>query len=338
MIKDKYLRLVFIPFLGMFIPVISGIVSYGNYSFIEITGANFYFILTSFVIWGGCNWVHMKMRPLFRRRQNPFIKIISIALVSGLYGAASGGALTLIWFRISRELFYWEKLWWFILLTSIAILLFTLVYEILFLSKEREIDTKIVNELDKERMQAEMSVLQNELDPHFIFNSLTTLNHLIITNPEIAYLYNNRLAEVYKYFLVNKKRELIPLYREVEFIENYFFLLHMRHDKKLQLTTEIKETGERKIMIPPCALQTLVENAIKHNEFSNDKPLKIIISLNGEFLKISNNMQPKPYLAESTNIGLKNLRSRYKMVCNRDILIENRNNTFLVRLPLISNS
>jgi hypothetical protein len=338
MIKDKYLRLVFIPLLGMLIPLISGIVSYSNYTFIEITGANFYFILTSFIIWGGCNWVHMKMRPLFRSRQNPFIKIFSIALVSCLYGAASGGALTLTWFRISREQFYWEKWWWFILLTSIAILLFTLIYEILFLSKERELDTKIVHELDKERQQAELSVLQNELDPHFLFNSLTTLNHLIVTNPEMAYLYNNRLAEVYKYFLVNKKRELIPLYREIEFIENYFFLLQMRHDNKLQLTNEIKENGERKIMIPPCALQTLVENAIKHNAFSNEKPLKINISLNGEYLKVSNNMQPKPYLAESTKIGLKNLSSRYKMVCNRDIRIENHQNTFLVRLPLISNT
>jgi len=185
-------------------------------------------------------------------------------------------------------------------------------------------------------MHADISVLQHALAPHFIFNSLTTLNHLIITNPDVAWRYNNRLAEVYKYFLVNKKRELIPLYREIEFIENYFFLLRMRHDNKLQFTTDMIETAGRRIMIPPCALQTLVENAIKHNEFSEEKPLKITLAVNGEYLKISNNVQPKPYLAASTQTGLKNLHSRYKHVCNKGIQVESREQIFQVRVPLIS--
>lgn len=338
MIKDRYLRLIFIPLLGAGIPWLSGIITYSLYSVAELTGAHIFFIFTSFVIWGGCTWLHIKLRPLFRNRTGPFIKILSLSAVSGLYGASAGAALTMTWFRLSAELFSWQKLWSFILLTGIAVLVFTLVYEILFLSKEREIDTKIVKEMDKEIMQAELSVLQNELDPHFIFNALTTLNHLIVTDAETAYLYNNRLAEVYKYFLVNKKRELIPLYREMEFIENYFFLLRIRHDNKLQLSTQLRDAGDRRIMVPPCALQTLVENAIKHNEFSDARPLKISISLNGEYLKISNNLQPKPYLAESTRIGLRNLQARYKLVSQKEVLVENRDNQFLVRLPLISTS
>lgn len=335
MIKDRYLRLIFIPLLGLGIPLLSGIIIYDLYSWAELALANLFFIFTSLVIWGGCTWLHMQLRPLFRG-SGPFIKILSISAVSGLYGASAGAALTMIWFRVSREIFAWEKLWWFILFTTVAIILFTLLYEILFLSKEREIDHKIVHEMDKEIKQVELTVLQHELDPHFIFNSLTTLNHLIVTDPETAYLYNNRLAEVYKYVLVNRKRELVPLYREMEFIESYFFLLRIRHDNKLQLSTQVSETGDRRIMVPPCSLQTLVENAIKHNEFSDDRPLKISIAVNGEFVKISNNVQPKPYLAESTRIGLKNLQARYRLVSNKNIQVENRDQTFLVRLPLIS--
>jgi len=93
----------------------------------------------------------------------------------------------------------------------------------------------------------------------------------------------------------------------------------------------------RKIMMPPCALQTVVENAIKHNEFSAENPLKIKLTLNGEYLKVSNNKRPKPYLVESTNTGLRNLSSRYMLLCNRNIVIENEESCFLVKLPLISN-
>jgi LytS/YehU family sensor histidine kinase len=274
---------------------------------------------------------------MFRKAQNPFFKILFISIVSALYGAASGGAMTMIWFRISKETFTWGKFFGFIAFTIMAVLIFTLVYEILFLSKERELDTKIVEELDRERMEAELDVLNNELDPHFIFNALNTLNHLIITNPDTAYVFNSRLAQVYKYVLMNKNKELVSLFKELEFIESYFFLLQIRYENKLIFELDAKEAEIRKIMMPPCSLQTVVENAIKHNEFSVEDPLKIKLSLNGEYLKVSNNKKPKPYLVDSTSTGLRNLSSRYMLVCNRNIVIENEEFHFLVKLPLISN-
>src|SRR5258705_1732466 len=339
MVKDFQLRLLFIPLLGILIPVVSGIITYEKYSAAQVIISNCYFILTSFIIWGGCNWIHMKLRPLFRKMQNPFFKILFISIVSALYGAASGGAMTMIWFRVSKDNFTWEKIFAFIAFIVMAVVIFTLVYEILFLSKERELDTKIVEELDRERMEAELDVLNNELDPHFIFNSLTTLNHLIITNPDTAYVFNSRLAQVYKYVLMNKNKELVSLFKELEFIESYFFLLQVRHENKLIFELDAKESekGTGKIMMPPCALQTVVENAIKHNEFSVEYPLMIRLSLNGEYLKVRNNKRPKPYLVDSTSIGLRNLSSRYKLVCNKNIVIENEEFHFLVKLPLITN-
>jgi len=337
MVRDFQLRLLFIPLLGLLIPAVSGIITYEKYSAVQIIISNCYFILTSFIIWGGCNWIHMRLRPVFRKAQNPFFKILSISVVSALYGAASGGAMTMIWFRISKDSFTWQKFFGFIAFAIMAVVIFTLIYEILFLSKERELDTKIVEELDRERMEAELDVLNNELDPHFIFNALSTLNHLIITNPETAYVFNSRLAQVYKYVLMNKNKELVSLFKELEFIESYFFLLQIRHENKLLFELDAKEPETRKIMMPPCALQTVVENAIKHNEFSVENPLMIRLSLNGEYLKIINNKRPKPYLVDSTSIGLRNLSSRYKLVCNKNIVIENKESHFLVKLPLITN-
>jgi sensor histidine kinase YesM len=109
----------------------------------------------------------------------------------------------------------------------------------------------------------------------------------------------------------------------------------MRHDNKLQLDTQLNNDLDGTIMIPPCSLQILIENAIKHNEFSNDNPLLIAIVMNEKYLKVINNMRPKPFAINSTYIGLKNLSSRYKLLCNKDIVIESEKETFTVKLPVI---
>jgi len=338
MIRDRYLRILFIPLLGIIIPAVSGIISYARYSTIEAITANIYFIGTSFCIWMGSNWIHIKLRSYFKIRRNPFPKIASLCAICLLYGISIGSLSTMIWFFISREIFSWDRLFKFNIFCGLAIIVFTLVYEILFLNKERELDSKIVYQLDRERSQAELEALRNELDPHFIFNSLNTLNHLIVNSPQQAYMFNNKLAQVYKYFLINKNNELISLHDELEFIDSYFFLLQIRHDDKLNMQTELNENNERVIMIPPFALQILVENAIKHNEFNHENPLHIKIAMNHEYLKVSNNVKPKPYLVNSTGIGLKNLSSRYRLLCSRDIVVENTDKDFIVKLPLIKQS
>lgn len=255
-------------------------------------------------------------------------------MVSVLYGISIGGILTIAWLKLSNETFAWSNLCKFLALCMLSIIVFTLVYEVLFLSKERELDTKIVNQLDHERARAEMALLHSELDPHFMFNSLNTLSHLIVNDPVTAHSFNSKLATVYKYFLLNKERELISLHDELEFITDYFFLLQIRHDNKLQLQTELNG-DEGKTMVLPFALQILVENAVKHNEFTEKNPLTITIAINGQYLKVSNNTKPKPYLANSTGIGLRNLSSRYRLVCNKNIVIENSAEKFIVKIPLI---
>ena len=334
MIKDALLKIIFIPLLGIGLPVISGIITYEQYSLAELIAANLFFILTSFVIWAGCNWVHVTLRPLYSPLSKLFSKIATICFASALYAACIGGLSTFIWMKISRETFSWNAVYKFIAVCMAAVIIFTLIYEILFLSKERELDTKIVDQLDKERSQAELQALTNEMDPHFIFNSLNTLNHLIVNKPQQAHLFNNKLAQVYKYFLINKTRELIPVKDEMEFIDDYFFLLQIRHDGKLHLHVNLDEENTR-AMIPPCALQVLIENAIKHNEFSEDNPLHINISMNGQHIRVTNNAKPKPYSINSTGIGLKNLSSRYRIISKKNIEIEKGRDCFTVKLPLI---
>jgi hypothetical protein len=334
MIRDMYLRLLFIPLLGIAIPYISGAITYRLYSTAELLGINCFFVFTSFIIWRGSNWIHAKLRTAYIPVSKPFARIAGVSLSSSVYGAAVGGFSILLWFRFSKENFLWVSFYKFIAVCVFAVIVFTLIYEILFLSKERELDSKLVTEMDKELTQAELTALHNEMDPHFIFNSLNAMGTLIMNNPMQAHLFNSNLSLVYKYFLINKNKELIPLNEELEFLDNYFFLLQIRYDNKLRLQVDsgLKTSG---LMIPPCALQLLLENAIKHNAFSDTNPLNINIVANGQYVKVSNTLRPKPYAANSTHTGLKNLSSRFRLITKKDIVIESGAALFTVKLPII---
>jgi sensor histidine kinase YesM len=335
--KDVYLRIVFVPLLGMGIPYVSGIINYALYPLPESLAAYAFFILTSFVIWSGSSWKHKKQRHLFGASSAPFTKMAAVISANALFGACIGGLSALTWYRFSRESFSWSNFYKFVAICMLAVIVFTLLYEIIFLSKEREQDVKLVKKMDRELTQAELMALTNEMDPHFIFNSLNAMNHLILNNPTQAHLFNNHLAQVYKYFLLNKNRKLISLQDELEFIKSYFFLLEIRYDKNIRMQQALSDNLDT-LMIPPCAIQVLIENAIKHNEFSESNPLDIDISMNGQYLEVSNKTKLKTYPHNSTNIGLKNLSLRFKLICQKEIFIENNPENFTVRLPLIHQS
>ena len=119
-------------------------------------------------------------------------------------------------------------------------------------------------------------------------------------------------------------------------IRDSFYLLQLRHEDKLQLDLWLDRAANHKNMVLPCALQLLIENAIKHNEFSKKDPLQIKIRLSGNYIKVMNNVRPKAYFGDSTKVGLRNLSNRYKLICDKDILIEQYKNFFIVKLPLIT--
>ena len=335
MARDVYMRILFIPLLGFFLPLVSGIVTYRLYPAGSLIAINLYFITTSFIIWTGCNWIHTTLRSVF----SPFLpllrKIMPVCLATSLYGGCIGCLSALGWNQFSREVFSWNNTISFILACMVTVIIFTLIYELLFLAKERELDYQKVDLLNKERSQATLYALQNEMDPHFIFNALNTLNHLILSNPDTAYSYNTKLAQVYKYFLINKKNELVSLENELNFIGDYFYLLQLRYGNKLQLEIQHNTTSGENIKIPPCSLQILLENAIKHNSFSQEDPLLILISVNNQHIKVVNKRKPKPHLTDSTQIGLQNLSSRYKLLFNRDIIVYPGKENFTVNIPVI---
>lgn len=198
---------------------------------------------------------------------------------------------------------------------------------------------KLENEaLKREALQSQYESLKNQLSPHFLFNSLTALQVLIHDSPDKAQNYVNSLSKALRYTLQSNDKQLVTLKEEMDFMDSYLFLIRMRYDSNLV----VKNETEEKLLLhwlPPLTLQTLVENAIKHNEISKRRPLKIdIITTRHETLFVRNNIQKKFTEDTGTGIGLTNLSKQFVMLFGKDIIITADDEYFIVEIPLIKKS
>lgn len=190
-------------------------------------------------------------------------------------------------------------------------------------------------ELKRQHLQSQFDALKNQVNPHFLFNSLNTLSALISEDQKLAEEFVQRIASVYRYVLQNKDKELIELEEEINFIKAFLFLQKIRFGENLSEHLEIPPRFNR-YLIAPLTLQMLVENAIKHNIISTEKPLEINICIDGsDMLVVSNNLQKKKNTSTSTGIGLANIRQRYDLLVKKEIVILNDNSHFTVKIPLI---
>ena len=175
------------------------------------------------------------------------------------------------------------------------------------LQKWRESALRASN-LEKEKSQVQFDNLKNQLNPHFLFNSLTSLDSLIQENPPLARDFLQQLSKVFRYVLKNKEKGLVSLETELAFIKNYVSLLKTRFGESLQVNFAIAN-DTLDLQITPVTLQILIENAIKHNIINENNPLTIYIESKGDTLMIENNMQKKKQVETSNGQGLINLRT-----------------------------
>ena len=195
-------------------------------------------------------------------------------------------------------------------------------------------------ELKQLHMQRQLDVLTQQVNPHFLFNSLNSLISLIGENPQQAEAFAEELSSVYRYVLrANRidgsEQNLTDLEAELEFIQSYYHLLKTRHGCGLNLIIDI-DKGLGNCQLPPLTLQLLVENAVKHNVVLPEQPLTIVLTTDGQQrLTVSNNLQRKPSRALSNGIGLSNILARYQMLGQPAPIIEDNDQEFRVTLPLI---
>ncbi|MBA4852426.1 histidine kinase [Emticicia sp. BO119] len=188
--------------------------------------------------------------------------------------------------------------------------------------------------LQKDKTEIQYQNLINHLNPHFLFNSLTSLNSLITINPKQASKFLKRLSLIYRYILQNKEKELVSLDEEIAFVQNYIDLQKSRFEEGLQVSIQIPEEYSM-LRIVPVTLQNLLENAIKHNIIEDEIPLVIFIYGKDDYLIVENNLQKKHYVETSNKQGLTSLQTLYYYLSNRKLEIIETNEKFIVRIPLL---
>lgn len=225
----------------------------------------------------------------------------------------------------------------FIQLFSITIIANLLIYVVMSLvSYVYQTRSRIEKEQEKRRFaQYQYNILKQQVNPHFLFNSLNILNGLIEEQKsEEASEYVRKLASLYRYMLQNENEHLVRLQEELAFINQYLDLLKVRFPQGFVVTQSIDESCLGRFIVQ-CSLQVLIENAFKHNIVRTEQPLQITIATEGEYIVVRNNLQLKSSSDDSTKVGLKNISKQYLAAIGKDIEIIKSNNLFEVKLPLI---
>jgi len=187
--------------------------------------------------------------------------------------------------------------------------------------------------LREENLKYKYRNLKSQVNPHFLFNSLNTLSELVYDDAKKADIYIQKLSGIYRYILENEETDLISLKEELEFIQQYFNLQKARDNDKIFLEIDVHREEEFKII--PVSLQLLVENALKHNSMSRDKPLVVKIFNSDDYIIVSNTIQRKNIIENSTQLGLSNLKERVSLIMGRELIVNEDTNQFVVKLPII---
>ena len=185
-----------------------------------------------------------------------------------------------------------------------------------------------------ENMRAQLQNLKNQLNPHFLFNNMSVLSSLVYKDQDKAVDFINQLSKVYRYLLDNRNNELVELQTELNFIDSYMYLLQIRFDKNIGFKLDIPKE-KSKMLLPPMSLQMLIENAIKHNEVSDEQHLLIEIGVEEDKLKVSNNIQKRTNIEPSSKTGIQNIKDRYKYFTDKAVEIQENTKSFTVKIPLL---
>jgi sensor histidine kinase YesM len=334
-LKDLYYKLAGIPVLALLVLYSYNLIA-GNQklSWSLLNFLSFCFITT--VLW----YLNRQVQYFIRKRlfsiQSTGLRIITRFGINILVTFLLTAGLFRLWNMALQKSAYNSSSIATLQLISIFLSILTgCLFEIVYLNKERESDIIKIERTEKSKLQAQLDSLKNQVDPHFIFNSLNTLSYLISQNPETARLFNDTLARVYRYILVKKEKDLVLLKEEIEFASNYFYLLKIRYQTGLKMTIELDDIVTENYMLPPLSVQILIENAIKHNHFTEKLPLDIKVCVIRDKVTVTNNRNIKQFEIQSSQIGLKNLAERYILITGSRIHIDDGKEKFTVELPLL---
>lgn len=329
LLKEPWPRIIGIPIVGWLVALIYG----GQPVLLEKFLVSTLFVA---VMWNGDYYIIKGFRRIKPRLEETHKRIAMTVLGVCIYNISADYLLCNSLYQIGLSDDYWEdnaisNITRNLMITAVIGTLYEAGY---FFSKWKT-QTIETEQLRNEKLKSELNFLKNQISPHFLFNSLNTLVTLIHEDTQQAAKFTQKLSEVYRYILQYKEREFISLKTELAFCKSYIFLLKMRFEEGLEVDINVSDEDLDKFIVP-LTIQMLIENAVKHNVVSKNQPLRIdIYAENGRSLIVKNNLKIKVAEGESMKKGLENIRSRYRLLTEREVDVIRTREHFMVALPLV---
>ena len=295
-------------------------------------------ILLTIALWEGngrvSEWLDRKIAWVEEPGKRAIVGIIGICV----YSVLAATVIFYLYFRFvldySNEEFIRDLKANIISSTLIAFIVSLILYSRSFLLHWREAAIN-AEKLKREQLQSQYRSLKNQLNPHFLFNSLNALSTLVYKDADLSARFIKQLSRIYRYILEYSEQEIVSLDKELECVKAYLFMQQIRFQENLKVDLQLAEnTGW---MIPPLTLQMLLENVIKHNVISSTDPLEVkIYQEGGQWLVVKNQFRPKAQQTSSTGLGLENIRARYLYLSQKEIQVIKDTETFQVKVPILT--
>jgi hypothetical protein len=336
MLHDKWARIIGIPLISMLIPLIKDVDEMLAFNQAALEHFIACLVFTT-AMWEGNRAIFIYMKRQFPGYQQTSNRIIVQTLSSLAYTVIAATALSFMLSLFLQDCEFTRAHVWRDIVTSIIpTLMVTCIYESVYFFEQWKQHIQRSEALARENIQSQLEVLKSQIDPHFLFNSLNTLAALIDDTNEPAQKYLEQLSDVYRYVLLSKDKNTVTLEEELKFVESYIYLIKARFRENVKIDNQIS-SAYHQYMVPPLTLQMLVENAIKHNIISKERPLTIRLALDkDEYLSIENNVQEKSTFEKSTKVGLQNIVNRYNFLTQKKIEVLHNKQVFSVKIPLLS--
>lgn len=299
-----------------------------------IPGLLFGFML-SISLWKGNQYLGWFVGRRFPWVANPKRTLVVAIVSSVIYSVIATILVYYIYLGLLLDLPFFSNIGRFasqIFFTVVIAIVITMTFYLAYFFKWWRISIVNEEQLKQEAIQLRYNALRNQVNPHFLFNSLSVLSALVDTDSKKAQRFIRKFSDIYRYVLEQRDKELVPLKVELDFIESFVDLNLVRHEDNLKVDFLIDNFEG---LIVPMSLQILIENCLKHNVVSSDMPLEIKILREGDYIIVENKMQEKSVIQSAGGIGLETMKKRYQYLSSKPIIVDNSNGVFRVKIPIL---
>jgi hypothetical protein len=338
-VHDFWPRLLASPILGALVANLSGLIDNTRHSTGGLVASYAWFAAVAFLIWQGNRRLYFRLPRREDWLLRPWSRLGLLLAVICLYTIPVAGTLLWIWRGVTGDPGTRQYALATALFAVVALVVaITHVYETVFLLQDWESDRLRNARMEQARLQTELESLGREVDPHFLFNNLNALLHLIDQRSEMAPWFIRTLSATYRYVLECRGRTLVPLADELDALDRHRALADIRYAGRVRLEVQVPAADARRLLLPPVSLAELFQNALKHNTVVDDEPLHIGVRVEDTTLVFENALRCRPDAARSTGIGLSNLAERFRIATGRPVTWGVEADRFIVRLPLVQST